>query len=346
MQGKLTQNQSARISLDLIAALAIFIIGLIYVATTMNTMFSPYQTETVDTQAVAYRASVMLVEDEGVKGESGEITRAGFAVSSLQPNILHYYKLYQLRSMSYDQLRDSLGLYRIINGKKVYYDCNILITTLDGNETVLQAGKPVPISGDVSSITREVYIISGQYATVNALVVPFPTSPAANTKVIIGVVGYQRMDVGIRLLKMQFADGNNGTFFGAKIGYFAKWDDMLDRSSNPGGPGGGNLICSETEDPPVEYSVWIRPPDQDEWIWKNGGGKTNPGIDLPNDGDMQLLFNKTLFQNNPDMFAEQFYLIELNFDKDLKTLEATPWLWNTRAAEGGIGNAKITIMVW
>ena len=161
------KDKKAQIGIDFLAGLSFFMIGLLCLTQVIPGMFLPFQTETIDLNSVAYRTSVILVEDAGYwsdgvnEGEDWEnnidsTKRIGLAIDKTHPNELELNKLSMFgdeTKISDESLSDKLGLYRIIGDSKIYYGYNIALTSLDGDVLALRGGK-IPEYGDVSSMKR------------------------------------------------------------------------------------------------------------------------------------------------------------------------------------------------
>ncbi|MFQ6121103.1 MAG: hypothetical protein ACE5KE_14605, partial [Methanosarcinales archaeon] len=170
-------------------AISIFLLAFTFLITQIPGMFAPFQTQSIDLQPVAYRTSVILVEDtgwwDGINGsvdwESGDhinyLSRIGLAANKYNPNnltellnrgktnVLSENKINALNNYSnthsYEDIQQRLGL----NMSTRRYDYNISLqylnsTTLNPkyipNNTapLLLIGKQIPTSGEVEKMVR------------------------------------------------------------------------------------------------------------------------------------------------------------------------------------------------
>jgi len=129
-------------------------------------MFVPFQSETIDLNSVAYRTSVILVEDPGCwdDGEDWEnhienVSRVGLAIDKEHPNMLNLSKIDvfdNATQITNEDLTDKLGLYRIIGDNPIDYGYNI--TIVDSDKNILAArGEIPPEYGDVVKMKRIVW---------------------------------------------------------------------------------------------------------------------------------------------------------------------------------------------
>ena len=97
------RDDAGNLSIDFLAGFTIFMISFIYVATLVPTLFLNVQGSAIDYDAVAYRTSVILVEDPGMpynpswetfpNTSDSQILRFGLAISKDTPGILSQVKI-------------------------------------------------------------------------------------------------------------------------------------------------------------------------------------------------------------------------------------------------------------
>ena len=194
--GVVKSESSGQVSMDFLLAISIFAFGIVVLISEIPMLFAPLQTVATDIQPVAYRTSMILVEDGGIyEKESGSITsrwedliakggsynevkRIGLAMPApawsssedVVPNNLSRCKIDALQDWWNDtanqsKIRDKLGLFVTYNGNHLDYRYNITLEAFNGsviyddNEPLLQIGDPIPVSGvTVEKIERIVAI--------------------------------------------------------------------------------------------------------------------------------------------------------------------------------------------
>ena len=73
--GVIKSESSGQVSMDFLLAISIFAFGIVILISEIPMLFAPLQTVATDIQPVAYRTSMILVEDGGIyEKESGSIT--------------------------------------------------------------------------------------------------------------------------------------------------------------------------------------------------------------------------------------------------------------------------------
>ncbi|MDY6931418.1 MAG: hypothetical protein SVJ22_05840 [Halobacteriota archaeon] len=202
----------AQVSIDFLAGITIFLVTFIAIALFIPGMFTPFQSETVDLNSVAYRTSVILIEDPGrwnnttVGGSDWEknvttranLRRIGLAVDKDNPNLLNLSKIKPFNDDSYlnnSELIFNLSLFRRIGATDVAYGFNISIVELDDGTILAERGENISsTSGDVVSMKRTVLAQTGYYAYLNGDNLT-QEDPIANTKPWINVTGLQEEDV-------------------------------------------------------------------------------------------------------------------------------------------------------
>ena len=192
--GVVKSESSGQVSMDFLLAISIFAFGIVILISEIPMLFAPLQTVATDIQPVAYRTSMILVEDGGIYEKSGNITsrwedliakggsynevkRIGLAMPApawsssedVVPNNLSRRKIDALQNWwnndTTSKIRDKLGLFVTYNGNHLDYRYNITLETFNGsviytdNEPLLQIGDPIPVSGvTVEKIERIVAI--------------------------------------------------------------------------------------------------------------------------------------------------------------------------------------------
>lgn len=176
-----------QVCVDFLIAITIIAFGIVILISQIPMLFAPMQTVATDIQPVAYRTSMILVEDGGIYNMSGNITSkwedpegngwsydqnknltnyhdnvkriglamsapAGFSSEDIIPNKLSRDKINATRDWSNDtvnqnKIRDKLGLFVTYNGIPLNYQYNISLR--DFNDNLLQIGSsPVLQIGD------------------------------------------------------------------------------------------------------------------------------------------------------------------------------------------------------
>lgn len=137
-------DEDAILSVDFLAGFTVFILALIMVVSLVPAVIAGIQSENIDYDAVAYRTSVILVEDPGAPGNPSwnqmraydmahkdDIQRLGLAVSKDTPNILSREKVDKFFNrlsdftLTADDYRD-----KVIFGEIPYlYNISLLLDT-------------------------------------------------------------------------------------------------------------------------------------------------------------------------------------------------------------------------
>ena len=97
-------NEEGQLSIDFIIGFTIFMVAFIIVATMMSGILISLQSRTIDYDAVAYRTSVMLIEDPGepwnwhllnrpYQEDRDFLKRLGLSISRLSPGLLQQQKV-------------------------------------------------------------------------------------------------------------------------------------------------------------------------------------------------------------------------------------------------------------
>jgi len=195
--GVVKSESSGQVSMDFLLAISIFAFGIVILISEIPMLFAPLQTVATDIQPVAYRTSMILVEDGGIYEKNGSITsrwedliakggsynevkRIGLAMPApawsssedVVPNNLSRRKIDALQNWWNDtanqsKIRDKLGLFVTYNGNHLDYRYNITLEAFNGspiwnstsNSPLLQIGDSIPVSGvTVEKIERIVAI--------------------------------------------------------------------------------------------------------------------------------------------------------------------------------------------
>ena len=167
---KMLKDERGQLSIDFLVGISLFILALLFMAHFIPGMFVPFQSETIDLNSVAYRTSVILVEDPGWwdNGEDWEnhienVSRVGLAIDKEHPNMLNKSKRYVFENetlIDNENLADKLGLYRMIGDNKIDYGYNISIEHLNGS-ILATRGEIPPEYGDVVKTKRIVWMQTG-----------------------------------------------------------------------------------------------------------------------------------------------------------------------------------------
>jgi len=170
-------DDDAMMSVDFITGFTIFLIVFIWVAAMVPGLFIGLKSHTVDYDAVAYRTSVILVEDPGAAGTSvtgpweiqedkRDIARFGLARSKETPNILDERKVNRFfcsTAFSYpDDYRP-----RVIFGD-YQYRFNISLRET-GEDRIWSVGDVLPAG--YGYIRRDVKIRHGSHALINESII-------------------------------------------------------------------------------------------------------------------------------------------------------------------------------
>jgi len=167
-------REEGLLSLDFLIGFTIFLIALIFVGVMISGLLVHLQSRTIDYDAVAYRTSVVLLEDPGepanwqlanlsYPAERANVKRLGLAIQKNYPGILAEEKVDKFFNSSSGCLSEgtlcSPGDYR---GKLIFgdypYRFNISLKNLDTSSTVKAVGDPVPLLGSYGYIKRIVKI--------------------------------------------------------------------------------------------------------------------------------------------------------------------------------------------
>ena len=193
--GVVKSESSGQVSMDFLLAISIFAFGIVILISEIPMLFAPLQTVATDIQPVAYRTSMILVEDGGIYEKNGSITsrwedliakggsynevkRIGLAMPApawsssedVVPNNLSRCKIDALQDWWGDGksskhgnsslITQKLGLKVTYNNKSLNYSYNISLKGFDGSliRSNSTSGKALLQIGDpipVSGVTVE-----------------------------------------------------------------------------------------------------------------------------------------------------------------------------------------------
>ncbi len=182
---KVAHNTSARLSLDMLIGLSIFLVTFIFIAQFLPTVFADVRSE-IALAHEAYKVTVILAETEGAwsngthNGTNWEDYESEWgdpnfiflpSLTNGEPDYLDYHKIRALHNATnnyYDKVREMLGLLTPDRS----YNFHVSIETLDSkpyNRTlvtdrngrvILDAGADIPSSGYISRYERNIWIDS------------------------------------------------------------------------------------------------------------------------------------------------------------------------------------------
>lgn len=208
-------DEDAILSIDFLAGFTIFLLALIMVISLVPGFLAGIQSENIDYDAVAYRTSVILVEDPGAPDNppwnqitiehKDDIQRLGLAVSKDTPNILSRAKVDKFFNNPGSNLEFTAVDYRnkVIFGDIPYlYNISLKV---DGDKTYYaEGGNPVP-TYQYGYMRRLVKVKEPSYAEINF------TSYAPYTK---------NLDANVTAISADFA-------------VHIPYEVLIDRSVNP-----------------------------------------------------------------------------------------------------------------
>jgi len=185
------EMENGQASMDFIVAITIFTFGLVLLIFQVPMLFAPLQTGYTDIRPVAYRTSMILAEDGGIRNTTGILTsdwenetnytnilRIGLAMRApdwsssedIVPNNLSRKKIDRLQNLPPGIIRERLGLFVTFNNISLNYSFNISLRPLRAfdeklimNKTtqrpLLQVGDSIPVGGlTIAKIERIVAI--------------------------------------------------------------------------------------------------------------------------------------------------------------------------------------------
>jgi len=179
-------NEEGQLSIDFIIGFTIFMVAFIIVATMMSGILISLQSRTIDYDAVAYRTSVMLIEDPGepwnwhllnrpYQEDRDFLKRLGLSISRLSPGLLQQQKV--------DAFFDNSSAPGFSGGwslrypedykyRLLYtdypYSLNITLRKID-KSTQLNLGPELPLNQKFGYVRRVVKIKQTPNMTVNLL---------------------------------------------------------------------------------------------------------------------------------------------------------------------------------
>jgi hypothetical protein len=181
-------DDEALLSLDFIIGFTIFMVALIFVSVMISGLLVHLQSRTIDYDAVAYRTSVVLVEDPGepsnwqlanlmIPAERDGVKRLGLAVNKYYPGILIQSKVDKFFNNSpssgcsaTDQFCDPQDYRNKLIFGDYPYDFNISLKRLDNTSYNYTVGNPVHNNTNFGYMKRIVKIQEpGSVDTINAL---------------------------------------------------------------------------------------------------------------------------------------------------------------------------------
>lgn len=133
-------DDGGNLSIDFLAGMTLFMIAIIWVATTIPGLLIGLQSRSIDYDAVAYRTGVILIEDPGMPAnppweikddlQKDEIERFGLTISKETPNLLKLSKVNRFFCSTSFSYPDDYQR-RVIFGDRPYR-FNVSLITTDG----------------------------------------------------------------------------------------------------------------------------------------------------------------------------------------------------------------------
>ena len=198
MMGK-DRETSGQISIDFLVGMSLFLLTLVFLVQFIPAIFAPFDSNSIDLGSVAYRTSVILVEDTGCWNNSATMrtesdwenhvsstTRVGLAIDKDHPNILNLTKIEAFAdtvNLPDLNLSQNLVLFRKIGGNDIFYGWNITLTDSRGNTWM--RGEVPPRSGNVARIERLTLINTSEYGWIDADELSGATSGGGPVKPLI-----------------------------------------------------------------------------------------------------------------------------------------------------------------
>jgi hypothetical protein len=180
-------DDSGQLSIDFLIGFTIFMVAFIFVAIMTSSLLVHLQTRTIDYDAVAYRTSVVLVEDPGqprnwqtfdlsIPADRDNVKRLGLAVDKGYPGILKMNKIekfFSNNSSSGCSAHDEFCFPSDYQEKLLFgdfpYAFNISLKGLNSSSISYTMGKEIPLNSNYGYIKRIVKIEeSGSVAVINA----------------------------------------------------------------------------------------------------------------------------------------------------------------------------------
>jgi len=221
---KMLKDERGQLSIDFLVGISLFILALLFMAHFIPGMFVPFQSETIDLNSVAYRTSVILVEDPGWWNGTGadcgedwenhitDTSRVGLAIDKEHPNMLLMNKITGFENCI--GLTNKLGLYRKIGDNEIDYGYNITLQ-FPGDEWggTRMRGESAPSSGDVVKMKRTVSVRVSEFGGIDASDMSGASDPVKPLLVIDGA------DVHTFCTKDLYISITNFTLEGTKPGF-------------------------------------------------------------------------------------------------------------------------------
>jgi hypothetical protein len=334
---KMLKDERGQMGIDFIAGVSLFMLTLLFLVHFIPGMFVPFQSETIDLSSVAYRTSVILVEDPGWwdngtgidYGEDWEkanhvdnVSRVGLAIDKKHPNMLNMSKINAFENnITYENLTDKLGLYRNISGNEIDYGYSITLRGLDGT-IMATGGETSPEYGDVSSMKRIVSVSVSEYGWINGDQMSGAEQPVKPLIMIdnASVSRFCNDDLYIRITNFTFTGGGPpGKFLSVKI-------VQTNISNEPG----DNLVDTGNGLHIKVGSGLVLNNPSDGYRQVNDGpmGKLNVPTNINSAEDiLRIVINASAFQRAGFDTIDPVYddvIIEINLNKINCTTETNP----------------------
>ncbi|MDY6965074.1 MAG: hypothetical protein SVM80_03780 [Halobacteriota archaeon] len=317
-------------SLDFLTGITLFLITFMAIAIFIPGMFTPFQSETVDLNSVAYRTSVILVEDPGwwsTDTDSGEewekndttrygLKRVGLALDRDHANILNLSKIILFSNstiINNTNLTTKLSLYRTIGGNDIPYGYNITLDKFDGTRLAVR-GSSTPISGtDVVNMRRVVLAHTGYTAYFNGsnLTNGSAVFEGSMNKTQMNVSGSQDGDVVFEIGNFNVSDPDSEY----------EWINLTNSNFD-----------NETLTAGTNYSLWMKANGTDSFV-----SSAPPITPLDRNDTLKFIINRTLFVAGNNT-------LELKFD-NITFQEGAP-IEYTDIFIPVYESAKLTVKVW
>ena len=202
--------EEANLSIDFIVGFTIFMIAFIFVATMMSGLLINLQSRTIDYDAVAYRTSVVLVEDPGevddwhlldlkIPSQRDQMERLGLSIARNNPEIVLESKLKKFFNPDPGCGGDRLCYPTDYTSKLIFgdypYHFNISYRNLDGSSPYPSVGEVPPGIGDTAPgsygyIRRAVDVKRPGIIEINAVNTSFTPSSSDQSN-------YSHVDAGL-----------------------------------------------------------------------------------------------------------------------------------------------------
>ncbi|HDM35678.1 MAG TPA: hypothetical protein ENG09_00290 [Candidatus Syntrophoarchaeum butanivorans] len=182
MVTKESGSSSGQVSIDFLVGVSLFLLALVFLVHFIPGVFVTFEPEPFDLGSVAYRTSVILMEDPGCWLNTGtmrtesdwedhidSVRRVGLAVDKNHPNLLSLDKIEAFAdtvNLSSSNLSRALVLFRRVGSNDLFYGYNITLTDSSGNRWT--RGDVPPQSGNVARIRRIGLINTSEYGWIDA----------------------------------------------------------------------------------------------------------------------------------------------------------------------------------